>query len=259
MKIPSNLPRLLSLALLVAAFIAGSQYQRVLGAPPAQTFIIAGTVTDNTGAPLADVTMVLLSDVAGTQITFTDQNGHYVLTYEGGISHSLRVTPSKSTYIFSPVATILISSSPWSENRSIQFSGTKSPIPLPFGQMAVLLTQHNSLRASALNSVTLVSEPFGVADNNNFSSDQHTRLSLFATGFELWPNEPSSVITAQAEDSLGQIYPLTIEHFGAVPNLAWLKQIVVKLPDAIANTTEVRVSITLRGVASNKVPVKINP
>jgi uncharacterized protein (TIGR03437 family) len=66
------------------------------------------------------------------------------------------------------------------------------------------------------------------------------------------------VITAQAEDSI-QAYPLTIEAFRSVPNFPWLKQIVVKLPDGVANSNELRVSITLRGVASNLVLVKVKP
>ena len=66
--------------------------------------------------------------------------------------------------------------------------------------------------------------------------DQRTRISLFAVNVELGANETLSVITAQAEDSLGQIFPLTVEHFGSTPNFNWLKQVIVKLPDEIANT-----------------------
>ena len=85
------------------------------------------------------------------------------------------------------------------------------------------------------------------------------RVSLFATSFDLWPNEPSSVLTAEAEDSLGTIFPLTIEAYSPVPNFPWLKQIVVKLPDEIADKVEVSVSIKARGATSNKVVVKVKP
>ena len=121
-----------------------------------------------------------------------------------------------------------------------------------------MLTQENSLRSLALDSVTLLSEPFGVTNIHNFSTDQRTRISLFATNVELDPGEPISVITAQAETST-QIFLLTVEAFRAVPNFPWLKQIVVKLPDEIANSIEVRVSINVRGTASNKVLVKVKP
>jgi hypothetical protein len=31
------------------------------------------------------------------------------------------------------------------------------------------------------------------------------------------------VISVEAEDSLGNVFPLTVEFFGAVPNFPWLK------------------------------------
>jgi uncharacterized protein (TIGR03437 family) len=71
--------------------------------------------------------------------------------------------------------------------------------------------------------------------------------------------ESSSVIEAQAEDQGGQIFPLTVEYFGPVPNFGWLKQVIVKLPDGIANSAEVRVSLKVRGTAGNKVIVKVKP
>jgi uncharacterized protein (TIGR03437 family) len=67
------------------------------------------------------------------------------------------------------------------------------------------------------------------------------------------------VITAEAEDSLGDVFPLTVEFLGAVPDFPWLKQIILKLPDAIANTVEVRVRLIVRGTAGNKVIVKVKP
>ena len=222
------------------------------------TFTISGTVKDQLGNALPNVTMVLLSDAAGTQIAFTDQNGNYVLTYAGGVSHSLRITPSKSGWVFNPLAVIFISSSPLSGDWTQSFEGSPIPIQLPF-HMPFLLTQENSLRSLALDSVTFMTEPFGVTNTNNFSSDQRTRITLFATNVELDAHETTSVITAQAENSVGQVFPLTVEFFGAVPNFAWLKQIIVKLPDTIANSGEVRLSINVRGTASNKVLVKVNP
>ena len=243
-------PRLL--CLLIALTVVTSE--RVA----AQTsFTISGTITNTSGQPMADVAVVLLSDAAGTQIAFTNQNGNYALTYAPGVSHNLRITPSKSGFVFNPLAVAFISSSTLSGDRTQSFVGTPIPIQLPFN-MPFLLTQENSLRSLALDSVTLMSEPFGVTNTNNFSTDQRTRLSLFATNVELDPGEPISVITAQAETST-QIFLLNVEFFGAVPNFPWLKQIIVKLPDAIANSVEVQVSINVRGTPSNKVLVKVKP
>ena len=92
---------------------------------PSPSFTISGDVTDGNGQGLADVTMMMLSDVTGTQITFTDQSGNYVFNYAGGVSHSLNVTPSKSGFVFNPLSTIFISSSSLSDNNGVVRRHTK--------------------------------------------------------------------------------------------------------------------------------------
>src|SRR5215212_6544522 len=251
----SRLPRLVGFALAVlACFSISAMYRPVA----AQAFTISGAVTDEHGQGLADVTMVLLSDVTGTQITFTDPSGNYVFNYAGSVSHSVRITPSKSGYAFEPLWTAFVSSVGLTGNQTTSFVGTPNSTPSS-AQMPILLTQESSLSALALDSVTMITESFGITDTNNFSSDQRTRVSLFAANAELAAGETSSVVTAQAEDSVGQIFPLTIEYFGAVPNFGWLKQVVVKLPAEIANSVEVRVSLKVRGIAGNQVLLKVKP
>ena len=225
----------------------------------AQTsFTISGTIKDATGAAVPNVMLVLLSDVNGTQIAFTDQSGNYVFTHPNGVSHSLRLNASKSGYIFDPLGLIFISSSGLSGDKTINFVGTQIPIVVVIPS-PVLLTQENSLRSLALDSVTQVAEPFGVTNIHNFSTDQRTRLSLFGVNVELGVNGTISDLTAQAENSAGTVFPLTVEFFGAVPNFPWLKQVVVRLPDEIANSVDVRVSLSVRGLAGNKVLVKVKP
>jgi hypothetical protein len=248
---------LLSALLVVACFIASVSDQRASAQAP--TFTFSGTVTDTTGNAMPDVMVILVSDVAGTQIAFTDQSGNYVLTYAGGVSHRLTILPSKSGFIFNPLLTIFASSGTLSGDEIISFTGTAIPPVVLITPPPILLTQESSLRSLALDSVTLKSEPFGVVNTHNFSTDQRTRISLFAVNAEMVAGEPLSVITAQAEDSLGTVFPLTVEHFGPVPNFNWLKQVVVKLPDELANSVEVSVSIKVRGFASNKVIVKVRP
>ena len=257
----SKLPRFINLLIAVstvACFIASVGHQRAAAQTPT-TFTVTGTVKDSTGAAMPDVAVILLSDVTGTQIAFTDQSGNYVLTYVGGVSHNLRITPSKSGYMFNPLLTIFTTTGTITGNKTISFEGTPIPIVVSITQTPISLTQENSLRALALDSVTWTSEPFGVAANHNFSNDHRTRISLFAVNLELRQGEPISVIEVQAEVAGGQTIPLTVEYFGTVPNLSWLKQIIVRLPDEIANSVEVPVSLKVRGVTGNKVNVKVNP
>jgi arabinan endo-1,5-alpha-L-arabinosidase len=125
-----------------------------------------------------------------------------------------------------------------------------SPAPM-------LLTEENTTRAVALDSVTMMRDPFPFRNFNNFSLDQRTRISIFAIGLELMPSEDASVLAAQAEDSQSNVYPLTVEYVGKVPNLDCLSQVVVRLPDGIEGKGDVWFSISLHGATSNRALVTI--
>ncbi|MEK6282619.1 MAG: DUF4394 domain-containing protein [Acidobacteriota bacterium] len=140
---------------------------------------------------------------------------------------------------------------------------TPAPTALPPGT-PVLLRELNSPRAIALDSVSMLRDPLPVKSKYNFSSDKRTRLMLFASNIELMAGENSSVITAQAEDSNGIVYPLTVEFVGKVPNFDWLTQINVKLPDGLSTDgifgpDYIWVTISLRGVEGNKALVILDP
>lgn len=124
----------------------------------------------------------------------------------------------------------------------------------------ILLTDENSNRAIALDSVMLVRDPFSIPTVNDFFSlDGRTRIMLFAANAELLAGENISVFTAQAENSQQTIFPLTVEYVGKVQGLDWLTQINIKLPDTLANAGDVWLSISLRGQPSNKVLIQIRP
>jgi hypothetical protein len=122
----------------------------------------------------------------------------------------------------------------------------------------VLLTDQNTGRATALDSVNLIGEPFSVLSSRNlFSPDERTRVILFGYNLELKNGEGLSAITAQAEDSEHKIYLLPVEAVQEVPNFGWITGVTVRLPDELQGTGDVSVSISLRGTASNKVLVSI--
>jgi uncharacterized protein (TIGR03437 family) len=80
---------------------------------------------------------------------------------------------------------------------------------------------------------------------------------LFATDLDLLSGESAAVVTAEAEDSQQRVFPLTVEFAGKVLALNWLTQINVRLPDELANTSEMLVRIRYHGIRSNKVLVNI--
>jgi hypothetical protein len=118
-----------------------------------------------------------------------------------------------------------------------------------------LLTEENSQRAIALDSVTRVRDPLPVVALNNFMlrRDPRTRVALFGINLDLMPGEDASAVTAQARDSLSRNYSLNVEFVGKVPTLNWLTQVIVRLPDELAQAGDVWISIKLHGQTSNEV------
>ena len=117
-----------------------------------------------------------------------------------------------------------------------------------------LLTQENSTRAVAVESVTLRRDPVPVVNIHNFSvDDRRSRVTLFGTNLDLLPGETASAVTARARDSQSRNYDLTVEFVGKVPGVDTLTQVVVKLPDALAQAGDVLISVSLRGQTSNEV------
>lgn len=127
-------------------------------------------------------------------------------------------------------------------------TATPTPTPLP----PLIYTEQNSQRALALDSVNFVRDPFTLGNTHNFSADLRTRVILLVGNIDLNPGEDSSVVAAQAEDSQGGTYPVAIEFVGKVPGYDWLTQVVIKFPDQWTKIEDLWITISLRGVPSNK-------
>jgi uncharacterized protein (TIGR03437 family) len=224
------------------------------------------------------VTEILISTSGGNtsaEVRLTFPNAGYRVTDWGEVARNDRefsvdakverwtgvsaqvITTLKHTYALGALApgtysfTVKIYSS---VARTEQFSiSTAAPLA------PRLLTEENTDRAIALESVTLMREPFSLISTHNFSSDGRTRVMLFATDMELGQGESVSAVTAQAEDSQQRTYPLTVEYVGKVPNLDWLMQVVINLPAEVESAGDIWVSINVRGVVSNKVRISIKP
>jgi len=121
----------------------------------------------------------------------------------------------------------------------------------------LILTEENTGRAVALDSVTMLRDPFPLDNLHNFSSDQHTRIMLFVLGIDLMPGEDLSALSIQAEDTQNRVYPLVVEDVRKVPNFDWLSQVVVRLPNSIASSGDFQVSISFRGTTGNKAVLTI--
>lgn len=123
----------------------------------------------------------------------------------------------------------------------------------------LFVTEENSGRAVILESVLFTPDPFSLFSPFNLSTDGRTRLSLFIANARLQPEDDASVVTARLEDLQQNVYPVTVEHVGAVPGFDWLTQIVVRLPDRIGSAGEFRVSVSIRGLESDKPIITLRP
>jgi len=121
----------------------------------------------------------------------------------------------------------------------------------------ILLTEEGTDSAIAFDSVTMMRDPFPLANVFNFGTDNRTRVMLFGVNLDLRQGENSSAVTARAEDALLNVYPMTVEFVGPVPNLAGVTQVIVKLPDNLPAGQDVMVSVTLHSQTSNKVRIRI--
>jgi uncharacterized protein GlcG (DUF336 family) len=120
-----------------------------------------------------------------------------------------------------------------------------------------LISHADSTRAIAFESVTRQREPFNTTVQVKFGADSATRIMLFAMNLQLQPGETANAVTADAEDAMRMIYPLTVEHVGSVPDQPWASSLVVRLPSNLPPAGDVLVRIRYGGVQSNRVRVGI--
>jgi hypothetical protein len=121
----------------------------------------------------------------------------------------------------------------------------------------VLLTKSNSTRAIAVESTSLVAEPFPVTAPIPLTADNRTRIILFAANLTLLPGETAANVTATAEDGNHIPYPLTVEYVGGTPNLSGITSVTVRLHDNLGDVGDVLVGITVHGLSSNRMRIGI--
>ena len=148
-------------------------------------------------------------------------------------------------------------------NVTIEATSTPTPTPTPTPSPPVIITEANSNRAIAFDSVLFIRDPFPktaplVFSLNHTEPDDRTRIMIFAHNVQLLGGEPPSVVTAQIE--LGLVaHPGLVEYVGSLARTPGITMVVIKLPDAITTQTDAQVSITLRGLTSNKAIVSLRP
>src|SRR3989449_7689128 len=108
----------------------------------------------------------------------------------------------------------------------------------------VLLMLPNSTRAVAVDSVTMIAEPFPPNAPLQFGSAVRTRVMLFATNLTLQAGEDASVVTAEAEDGSALRYLLSVEAVVSVPECPGIIAAIVRLHDNLGDAGDVLIGIT---------------
>ncbi|HEX8293847.1 MAG TPA: hypothetical protein VF570_18930 [Pyrinomonadaceae bacterium] len=148
-----------------------------------------------------------------------------------------------------PAPYVLLDNLSYGQRRA----GNEPPRPL-------LLTYGATERAAAFESVGLTAEPFTVTTpaTHNLSADGRTRVALLVAGVRLDAPGEAAFVTARAVDSQQRAFDLPVEAVGGTKNLSWLAQVNVLLPPELAGAGELSVSVTVRGVESNKATLRVN-
>jgi hypothetical protein len=90
-------------------------------------------------------------------------------------------------------------------------------------------------------------------------ADGHTRLTPFVAGVALEPTDVS-VVNVRIENSQQEVIELASEAPGRVKHLSWISQVILRLPDSLANLGNVNVRVSVRGVVSKKPrPNRVTP
>src|ERR1044072_5286826 len=126
--------------------------------------------------------------------------------------------------------------------------------PKPF-----LLTYAPTGRAAAFESGGVSAEPFVVntPHTQNLGNDNRTRITLLVAGLRFDSASDVPLVTARAVDSQQRVFDLPVEGVGGAKNFSWLAQVVVRLPIELSGAGELNVSVTVRGVESNKARLRV--
>lgn len=218
------------------AQLLATSFFNVLSLDPSAKYAVVGRVAADDGTPLVGATVTIGETQASVT---TDANGEFgFANLPSGGSYTVGV--AKAGYRFEPSSVIFNN---LDRNQAASFNASAVPL---------LLTEENSDRAIALDSVTFKRDPFTIAAPHFFSPDGHTRIMLFAANVDL-----TSDVLVAVEESPQVTVLLPVESVGKVPGQDWLTQINVRLP--VGLTGDLRVSIIVRGESSNKALVSIAP
>lgn len=174
--------------------------------------------------------------------------GERAFIFRAGVMQDLNnLIPANSGWVLSRAVDI-------NDAGQIVGDGFKNGEPRAFlltPAQPMLMTEPNTTKAVALESVALLRDPFSLQARHPLSADGRTRLTIIARNIDIVAGENISPPAVQAENAQQQLIDLPVEFIGKIPTAPWLTQITVRLPDQLNTSGEVQLRISLRGQLSN--------
>ncbi|HZI61872.1 MAG TPA: hypothetical protein VFD62_14240 [Pyrinomonadaceae bacterium] len=186
-------------------------------------------------------TPMILAISTGESVTMNPSD---TSTFVGFVSDQPIETLIVSFDFPEPTPDALIDNLSYGQRRA----GNEPPVP------QLLVT--NTGRALALDSVTTMSEPFRLIAPLPLSTDGRNRITFFVVGVLLGPAD-LPFVTVQAEDSQERLFDLPVEATARAKNFRWMSQVTARLPDTLGGAGELKVSVQVRGLVSNKASIRV--
>ncbi|MGI9105175.1 MAG: DUF1800 domain-containing protein [Pyrinomonadaceae bacterium] len=122
----------------------------------------------------------------------------------------------------------------------------------------VILTEATTTRAIAVDALTKLRDPFPLTTPGfTAGGDRRTRVMFFVLNLDLLAGEGTNSLLADAEDSAGRKYALTVENISSVPGFEGVKQVIVRLSDEMGDVGDLLVRLSLHGMASNRARISV--
>ena len=213
----------------------------------------SGHVTDqNSGQGIADVAVLAQGNQTGTRVAISDAQGNYTLPL--GANTNIKLRAYKTGFLFNPLLAgfASVGGFPITGTHQLDFSGARIPI-LNIAQPPILLTEDESLNVLTLDALLHTREPIPPLNNNYFIADKRTRLKLFLVDLDLYSGETLSIIAVQARDTQQITYDFSVADLRKATGFPWLSELTVLAPGDLPAGSELTLSVSARGQASNVV------
>ena len=135
----------------------------------------------------------------------------------------------------------------------VDLASPSSAVVTIFDDEIRLITASDSDRAIALNTASMIAEPFSLTTEPNFGTDRRTRISLYVENLRIYQTFPTIIVNAV--DAQQNHFALPLEVVGFYSSFPF-QQLIVRLPENLS-TGELFITVIVNGSSSNTARISI--